>query len=403
MIVCKHYCRLLSGKFEEEYESWESCLSSDARALLTHIFETPRSLARRLESSQNMSYSRSLSQSLSRPQSGSDSVGDGADGDADDDGEGTRQTIEEVLSSGLPILRRVPCPVPLCTCTISEEDLSALPEYVDAYSSALVAIDAQRSHRSCCLQEVMDCDRVPAALTSMVCLGCSHFYHPACFLHMVKAEMDGAINKGSQIACYMCRADSRRCDCPECLNRKDLPESGAHVINQSDIDTAQRLLLDVYKTDAIATRSGHPHLAPSSVKSLVKRWDDIHASVSVAAVFRSSSSVMFECRCGSVYEVDKPSPSDSGRATPPPAPGTPGSSARDTAASTAANDTTDGYHVGVSSLGRRIAGAGKVRSAPPPLDTGRSTHGTIRCVNATCGCVYCAQVNLRNSIFNSIV
>lgn len=320
-----------------------------------------------------------------------------------------RQTMEELLQSGLPILRRIPCPVPLCTCHVSEEDLSTLPPYVDAYSVALMTLDAQRSYRTCCLQEVMDCDPVPISLSSMVCLGCSHFYHPACFLHMVKAELDGAINKGTQIACYMCRVNSRRCDCPECLNRQDLPLSGAHVINQSDIDTARLLLGQMYKTDSIANRSGHPHLAPSKVQSLVKRWSEIHASVSVAAVVRSSSSsVMFECRCGSVYEVDKPSPIES-QATSP-------TSSSITSASTKINARANEDSVGSPAVGGQSSltsdepfhtvdvtspksrGRGSVdspgmRSPPPHLDTSSSSHGTFRCVNPKCGCIYCTQVN----------
>ena len=382
ILVCNDMATI-AGKFEEDYDSWDGCLPEDQKELLTHIFETPVSLRRRSHEDSS-------------------------------DGYGAERTCEEVdAESALPQLRRIPCPVPRCSCHIAEEDLSIWPQYVEAYSAALVVIDSRRSHRSCCLQPVMDCDATPVALSTLVCLGCSHFYHPACFLHMVRAELDNVGRQRSQVACYLCRADSRRCECVTCQHRGDRPVGGAHVINATDMEMARQLLLDTYHTDAVATRSGHPHLSPSNVVKLASRWADVHATVSVAAVVNTDQTRMFECKCGSVYEVDRPCP---GFASPCDYAGN-SSMSDDQAAKGTEHDveahspdiatdrasgqplpptacTTTHRANRTSRSSFQITDDASPTSLPPPEGAvnQQTVQKTFQCVNSDCQAVYCAQV-----------
>jgi len=242
----------MERKFREEYENWDGSLTEDPRELLTHIFDVC-------------------------------TVKCSDDGDSD----------TEIL----PRLCEIPCPVMGCTCHLMECDLCFLPEFNEAYNSALGCLDSKRCYRSCCLQTVLCCSATPLALSELVCLGCTHFYHPACFAYYVGSKIGDCLQDKTQVVCYACKVSGNRCDCPVCVNRMDLTPTGEHVINEFDMRAAAALYDESYECDM------YPPLPGGSFESLTRKWVQLYTSVSIEAIVRKSSGSVLTCRCGAVYEI----------------------------------------------------------------------------------------------------
>jgi hypothetical protein len=266
----------------ENYREWQSMdyLSNDPRVLLSHIFSLPPPLS-------------SIPPSVA--------------------------LNDDVV---LPHLRCISCPVRGCETPLSEDDLSCLSEYSDAYSSALIRLDERRAYRTCCLQDTLNCTPDSLPLEELVCLGCSHFYHPDCFLHYVKSTLSSCQQSKSQLVCYQCKVSQHSCDCIECANRMDLSVIGEHVITEGDLLSMRRLLLgeDINgrkRSNGAGDKQGRGEggriggaqegqYKREAIEGLIKVWAAHSIDVSVAAVALASESVILRCVCGSSYVVERP-------------------------------------------------------------------------------------------------
>lgn len=204
----------------------------------------------------------------------------------------TENGLEEI-----PILRKIPCPVLHCQSHLSEIDLNPLPEFQQAYA---VAISNILSRRICSLYSILNCDPRPSDLDRMVCLGCSHFYHPECFLHYLTAEVQHS-NHNDHIVCIQCRMNSNTCHCLECFHRVDKSTTGEHIINETDMKIFHHLILN-NKLKNI------PHKEQEEVKldinKLIARWFDLYTNKSLSTISELNGNKLFTCECGHRYEIE---------------------------------------------------------------------------------------------------
>ena len=198
----------------------------------------------------------------------------------------------------LPILRKISCPVNNCSCFLSEVDLNPLSEYHQAYS---VAFSNIYSRRACSLYSILNCDPIPTDLNKLVCLGCSHFYHPDCFFRYVYSEINNPNNQNEHIVCYQCRVENKFCDCLECYNRVDKTSSGEHILNEMDMKLFEEMLLNDELRKLPNEEKGEYE---SKVKSLSNIWYQRYEQKSISAVSQKSGYKLFECICGEKYEVE---------------------------------------------------------------------------------------------------
>jgi hypothetical protein len=153
----------------------------------------------------------------------------------------------------------------------------------------------------------------------MVCLGCSHFYHPECFLHYLTAELQnsshwntsqgggsGGSGRGSShhIICIQCQMSQTSCACYECYHREDKSLSGEHIINENDMKLFQNLILnDKLRNIPLEEQ----RKVQSDIESLLQRWCEIYTNQSITSTISSiNGNQLFECECGERYEVESP-------------------------------------------------------------------------------------------------
>lgn len=198
---------------------------------------------------------------------------------------------------GIPILRKIPCPVLDCEAHLSEIDLNSLPEFQQAYATA---ISKTLSRQTCSLYSILNCDSRPSDLDRMVCLGCSHFYHPECFLHYLTAEIQNS-NHNDHIVCIQCRMSSSSCHCLECFHRLDKSSTGEHIINETDMKMFHQLILNSKLKNITPQEQAEVTL---DIEKLIRRWLDLYTNKSLSMISELNGNKLFACECGHRYEIE---------------------------------------------------------------------------------------------------
>jgi hypothetical protein len=234
---------------------------------------------------------------------------------------------ETDIDNLVPLLRQIPCPVLNCSSFLTEVDLNSLPDYQKAYATALSNLFARRT---CSLYSILNCDSRPHDLNKMVCLGCSHFYHPECFLHYITSEItnlsthnsggdglgggsgggggDGPGSGGNHIICIQCHLTHHTCSCYECYHRvdKSLTSRGEHIINETDMKSFYSLILNS-KLKLVRNKIEQYEII-EQIDKLFSRWLERYTNRSITAtISQINGNKLFQCQCGEAYEIERAS------------------------------------------------------------------------------------------------
>lgn len=266
------------GAFQEDYRLWDSSSylsSTSPHILLSHLFEP----------------TESMNESPISP---------------------SCDEVDVDIDNLVPILRRIPCPVINCQSFLTEVDLNPLPDYQKAYATALSNIFARRT---CSLYSILNCDSRPNDLNKMVCLGCSHFYHPECFLHYITSEITNLNNHnigsdslggGNHIICIQCQLTHQTCSCYECYHRvdKSLTSRGEHIINETDMKSFYSLILNS-KLKMVRSDVEQYEII-QQIDKLFSRWLEMYTNRSITAtISQINGNKLFQCECGEAYEIER--------------------------------------------------------------------------------------------------